>query len=174
MPTGVWERGRTWEGMVRAMLSNVLVNQSTGCWLWQGSRDSWGYGHIKHNGRYFSTHRLSWMVHNGPIEKMQVLHSCDVRNCINPDHLFLGTQKDNLADMAKKGRGSFGENHWKTSLTEQQVISIRADKRLQREIAQDFCISPKSVGAIQKGRSWKFTGEVVGWEDKRRKSSHVV
>lgn len=83
------------------------VNKSDGCWLWTGSVTSMGYGQfaVKHNDNW-STHRYSWLLHHGRLPKrpLQVLHSCDVRRCVNPDHLWLGTQKDNLLDASRKGR----------------------------------------------------------------------
>lgn len=75
-----------------------------GCWLFKGSLRS-GYGRIQVNKKLESVHRISWIIYRGPIpEGLFVLHHCDVRNCINPDHLFLGTKKDNYDDMYNKGR----------------------------------------------------------------------
>jgi hypothetical protein len=76
-----------------------------GCWLWTGSVDKSGYGTTKLDGKWRTMHRLSWEYHNGQIPKgLQVLHKCDVPSCINPEHLFLGTQKDNVHDGIRKGR----------------------------------------------------------------------
>lgn len=76
-----------------------------GCWLFRGALCD-GYGRIFINGKSESTHRVSWIVYKGPIPNgLFVLHKCDVRNCVNPDHLFLGTHKDNMQDMKNKGRG---------------------------------------------------------------------
>lgn len=100
--------------------TKVLVAPVTGCWLWQGAvaEVKWnergfrtgGYGYIGYRGRNISVHRVVWMIHNGPQpKKMDVCHDCDVRHCCNLDHLWLGTRKQNLQDMADKRRGLCGE-----------------------------------------------------------------
>lgn len=81
------------------------VEKTTSCWLWIGSKTGSGYGKLKRKGKFYTAHRVSWEVYNGPIPKgMLVLHTCDVRNCVNPKHLFLGTHQDNMDDMVRKGR----------------------------------------------------------------------
>jgi hypothetical protein len=83
------------------------VNRTDSCWLWTGSVTSVGYGQfaVAHNVNW-SAHRYSWLLHHGNLPKppLQVLHSCDVRRCVNPAHLWAGTQKDNLLDASRKGR----------------------------------------------------------------------
>ena len=76
-----------------------------GCTLWTGSRDRHGYGRVQHEGRKLRVHRLAWFLHHGPIpDGLVVLHSCDVPECVAIAHLRLGTQAENLADAAEKGR----------------------------------------------------------------------
>lgn len=88
------------------------VNKTSTCWVWQGAPWAFGYGRIEVNGRGVSTHRFSWERHNGKIpEGMSVLHKCDVPLCVNPAHLFLGTQEDNMRDRAAKGRFVYTESH---------------------------------------------------------------
>jgi hypothetical protein len=77
------------------------------CWLWCGTTTPRGYGQIGKGGAHgsLSAHRVSWIIHCGPIpEGLAVLHKCDVKRCVNPGHLFLGTMKENTADMVSKGR----------------------------------------------------------------------
>lgn len=117
------------------------VSKSASCWLWTGARAPNGYGHILARGVIVAVHRLSWEVHAGPIpDGLCVLHRCDIRHCVRPDHLFLGTHRDNSADMIRKGRDNGfatrprprGAAHWRSrqpELTEQQRADIVAKHR---------------------------------------------
>jgi hypothetical protein len=77
----------------------------SGCWIWKKALMASGYGCLRIDKKTFSAHRLSWEIHNGPVpDGKHVLHTCDVRSCVSPYHLFLGSNSDNIADSAKKGR----------------------------------------------------------------------
>lgn len=88
------------------LYGSIIINQDSGCWEFQRSLNRAGYGCIKYKGKRYGAHRLSWILTNGEIEsnKIFVCHKCDNPKCINPDHLFLGTNKDNMQDCLKKGR----------------------------------------------------------------------
>lgn len=84
------------------------IKKTDTCWLWKNAITNEGYGKFYHK-KYYSSHRYSWIIHKGKIPKgLCVLHKCDVRNCVNPDHLWLGTLKDNTRDMILKGRNKNG------------------------------------------------------------------
>lgn len=95
-------------------LLNQLEIKSSGCWEWKGHRNQAGYGEFCVNGeRHTRAHRFMWEAIHGSIGSLHVLHKCDNPPCCNPDHLFLGTQQDNMKDRDLKGRVAHGANHYK-------------------------------------------------------------
>jgi hypothetical protein len=121
-------------------------NESTGCWIWTGCRDSKGYGRINHTG----AHRISWALFRGAIPVgLHVLHKCDTPLCVNPEHLFLGTHRDNVADMVKKGRHT-------CRVTPEQIHEIRTSSESERDLGLKLGISRGTVGDIRRGKSWKL------------------
>ena len=88
------------------------VDKSGDCWIWTAYKRPDGYGQFGFEGTQHKAHRVSWVLANGTIpEGLHVLHRCDVRECVNPEHLFLGTNTDNMRDMIEKGRQSKGLKH---------------------------------------------------------------
>jgi hypothetical protein len=140
------------------------VKKTDICWTWKGSRNGDGYGHFFFNGRVMLAHRVVWTMANGAIpDGLQVLHKCDNPPCVRPDHLFLGTQLDNLADMEKKGRRDWskGETCHDARLTEQQVIEIRDsshphDTQFCKMAAEKYKVTPSHIRAIITGKKWKY------------------
>jgi hypothetical protein len=140
------------------------VTKTDTCWIFTGSNmPTKGYGRIGRgpmNGGYEMAHRLSWMIHFGPIpEGQHVLHNCpggDNPKCIRPDHLFLGTNFDNVQDMVKKGRHSFGI-HSKIDWKEVHEIHALAKAGvMHKDIALRFNLSRTHVGFILSGKRWKL------------------
>lgn len=132
-----------------------------GCRLWTGATNGRGYGQLRVKGKLYRAHRYVYELVNGPIPAgLCVLHRCDVRACVNPAHLFLGTNADNTADMMAKGRGVFptGERASSAKLTEHQVRIIRqrcAAGETHRSVAAMFGISHNAVGSIVRRRTWR-------------------
>lgn len=142
-----------------------VVRHEEGCWGWNGARHSFGYGQIGaggSDGLPLSAHRVSWEIHFGPVpEGVFVCHHCDNPECCRPDHLFLGTHADNMADMAAKGRGGShdvaGEKNPRARLTASEVLDIRARVsrgETGRRIASDYGVSPSTVSHALTGRNW--------------------
>jgi hypothetical protein len=133
------------------------------CWLWtgarlkKGARTTGGYGQFGLHGKIAYTHRVSYEMHVGKIpDGKQVMHSCDVRHCVNPKHLSLGTHADNMADMQAKNRGATGERCGSAKLTDAQVLEMRKDYAAgatQAALARKFSVTPANVHYIVKGRS---------------------
>ena len=130
----------------------------TGCWLWLRGISSSGYGALKLGSGMRPAHRVSWLIHRGEIPPgMFVCHKCDTRSCVNPNHLFLGTPKDNMDDMLAKGRQDFpaGQRHAQAVLTDQEVYSIRSSGLSSIEAAIKFGVAECTANQILHRRSWK-------------------
>lgn len=144
-----------------------------GCWEWTGAKWRAGYGMLLRDGRLDGAHRVSWAIHFGPIpEGLWVLHHCDNASCVRPDHLFLGSARDNSRDAMAKGRWatgarhgmyqrperrSMGERNGMTTLDADAVRLIRrlaAEGQSMRSLAPRFHVSPSTVENIVHRRTW--------------------
>ena len=137
---------------------------NSGCRLWTAGVDTRGYAHLRINGVQRLAHRVAYELAHGPIPAgLLVCHKCDVKTCINPKHLFLGTHKDNSDDMIAKGRDSHtvGQDCPVAKLTEDQARAIRSDKRRYREIAEDYGISVMQAWRVKNGSSWAHLGAPI-------------
>ncbi len=134
---------------------------NTGCWLWSGVVGQSGYGSVSISKIKYQAHRISYLLYNGidPGNSL-VLHKCDVRICVNPDHLFLGDHFDNMADMVAKKRHwtTFGEFRPNSKLTENDVIEIRSlyNQGIRCYIlAKRYGVLASTVKAIVDRKRWK-------------------
>jgi len=148
-----------------------VEKKADGGWLWTGHLNQGGYGDVRFQGRMQKAHRVSYQLATGPIpEGLFVLHKCDVRNCVRPDHLWLGTLAENNTDMDAKGRRTIlrGEDHGRygdgrpgsqnsfSKLTEEAARAIRAQygRLNQYELADKFNISQTTVNRILNRKAW--------------------
>lgn len=135
------------------------VNKTDNCWLWTGSLQQSNYGQFWTGDYQTTAHRFSWEIHNGNIPKgYDICHVCDVKICVNPEHLFLGTRLDNMKDCINKGRTAKGEKHGKSKLTNNQVKQIRQlaiSGLSQRAIASQFSVSQPEIGCIIRNEIWQ-------------------
>lgn len=168
------------------------VDKTGDCWIWTGAKIKFGYGVIRRNssegGAQQKTHRVSWELHNGPIPQgLMVLHRCDNPPCVRPDHLFLGTGLDNVADREAKGRTAKGDNSGarlhperhahlpgelsaQAKLTNDDVLQITARYKsgsaTQRQLASEYGIGQAQISRILLGKRWRHLEGAGGLQPK--------
>ena len=169
---------RTRTGDVRErFFDRFEIDKKTGCWNWTGTNGPAGYGYISGNidgvrygkiGKPILAHRASWIIHCGPIPETEgsgphgtvVRHKCDNRKCVNPDHLELGTQNDNIKDMDVRGGANriglapkYGANHPNAVLTEEQAKYVIGSPKTNGELAEELGISKHTVKRARCGKT---------------------
>ena len=137
-----------------------ILEDSKGCWIWQKCRDRDGYGRTSIDRKQIWAHRASWVLHYSEIPRgLCVLHKCDNPPCVNPEHLFLGTNEDNMLDKINKGRQTRGELVNTNKIKEKDVLRIRAmlGRGLSgREIARRLGLKDHHIYDIKNRRSWRW------------------
>lgn len=155
------------------------VTKTANCWLWNGSHSAAGYGRLSMERKWYYAHRVAWEISNGPIpDGLLVCHSCDNPGCVRPDHLFLGTDADNIHDMISKGRAANGprprgDEHWtriypdrvrrgrangKAKLTPNKVREIRTAYRngaSQTSLSREYGVKQSTIWQVLAGKTWK-------------------
>ena len=151
--------------------SKIVILSECGCWIWTGASTIFGYG-IVFDGRISpagnhvpdGAHRVAYREKFGEIPNGKyVLHKCDVPSCVNPDHLFLGTQADNMKDKVAKGRSPRGENHPRATVSNESVIKMRNEYARGgitiAELAEKYGIKRSTAQAIISGQSFKYLNQ---------------
>jgi len=138
-------------------IARFAVRAENGCLEWTGALNDAGYARMNIDKRNVRVHRLNWELTRGPVPAgVHVLHRCDNRKCIDPLHMFLGSDADNVKDMMAKGRGCIGERQGASKLTLLEVQAIRSlpQHMTHKEVADIFQISFQQVSRIRRGLNW--------------------
>lgn len=153
------------EKTIRKFWSRVRIDNPNKCWEWTGTKTKAGYGCIWIGGRKGNNrraHRVSWEIANSQSvpNQLYVLHHCDNPICVNPDHLFLGTQKDNSDDMRSKGRAVYphDETHPFAKLNWIKVKEIRekySNGIFQKQIAKEYGVAQTTIWQVLHHKTWK-------------------
>jgi hypothetical protein len=157
-----WRRVLTDEEFQARFWDRMTPEPMSGCWLWERAVSANGYGNIcvlkiERRGVHVGAHRVAWAIANGREPDGYVCHRCDVRICCNPDHLWIGSNADNLADMVAKGRSCGGEGNGQARLTEQSVSAIRRAVRdgiSTNDLARWFGVGGETVRKAAGGETW--------------------
>lgn len=140
------------------IIRDSFPEPNTGCWLWTRHCNHRGYGSISIKDRTYRASRASYEAFIGPIpEGGMVCHRCDTPQCVNPDHLFLGTCQDNVIDAVKKGRWAhqIGEKNAQAKISEETAINVKAAIGSNASIARRFGISATHVSQIKRAVRWR-------------------
>jgi hypothetical protein len=156
---------RKYPPLIERFMAKAIEDVS-GCWLWTARRDALGYGWMRTPEGVIPAHRASWILfkgkippHNGAKFRSLILHRCDNSSCVNPDHLFLGTDADNCADRDKKGRQAKGAKNGSARFSENDVINIRSLRKnglTLSEISKRMNAPEGTIANICSGATWSW------------------
>lgn len=140
--------------------SRVERLPEVGCWIWMGATTNAGYGKISVLGKLQLAHRAAYLAASGEIDdSLMVCHVCDVRSCVNPNHLYQGTQLQNVADSINRMKFAFGSKNGQSKLTEENVIEIRemlANGGNILEIAERYKVGHHCIREIKSSKRWSW------------------
>jgi HNH endonuclease len=150
----------TWEtvSLLTRFERKYIPEPNSGCWLWLGALHEGGYGEFRERNsgtKRIRAHVFSYRYYKGEIPTGKfVLHTCDIRCCVNPDHLYAGTKKQNTADASRRQRFPLGEKHHQTTITESEILAIRVDPRAQHIIAVEYGVCQMTISNIKARKTW--------------------
>lgn len=144
---------------LKLLAERSTINPETGCMIWNGNKSADGYGEYYFCGKTLRVHREAYRFVNGDFDdRLIVCHRCDNPSCANPDHLFLGTNRDNTNDMLAKGRSAKGERHGNSRLTSESVLAIRKMREEEgksfRDIGVAFGICKEAARQVCARKRW--------------------
>lgn len=143
-------------GSLRDRFFSRFVKLENGCWQWRSHTDKDGYGILPGDRQNIRAHRFSYEIHTGSIpEGMLVCHHCDNPGCVNPDHLFVGTQKDNAQDAIAKNRHYVGEKNGRSKLTKENVKEILDSSMNGQQLANKFGVTRSTINNVRKNKTWQ-------------------
>ena len=138
------------------------VNKTETCWNWTAYCNVAGYGTFLYNGKARTAHRIAWLLATGKDPgNLLVLHKCDNRKCVNPEHLYIGTAADNVRDSINRRRIKVGEAHYAAKLSVASIewaVKEYNSGRDQKSIAKELNVSPSALYNALKGKTWKHVG----------------
>jgi hypothetical protein len=162
MHAGRWRTYRSYELPPPTSREDIFwaqVHKTEACWLWTGLINPYGYGRIWHDGAMTGAHRVSYTLAKGPVPRgLHVCHHCDNPSCVRPDHLYLGDDARNLADMVARKRSAWGERNFHHKLTAEEVRAIRAATAAgwkYRGLAERYGVSEATISDVHRRRSWR-------------------
>lgn len=144
----------------------VEIRGGEQCWPWLASKNKYGYGRFRMGSKKTTAHRASYLLFNGPIEgDSYILHSCDNRWCVNPDHLRTGTAADNSSDMSVRGRSCKGkpvvgrrsykgEDSPVSKISHEDALKILVDPRRHADIAEQYGVTKGAISHLKRGFTW--------------------
>lgn len=152
---------------IKSRFLTKVEKTESGCWMWKGStrkpvREGMSvYGTFSYKSKPVYAHRMSYELFVGEVPAgLKVLHKCDVQLCVNPAHLFLGTQMDNVQDMIAKGRNkNKGDTHYRSMLTEEKVAVIRerlVEGETVKVLSTEYGVSASAIRDVKLGRRWRL------------------
>jgi hypothetical protein len=159
---GSWSKSETLEDR---FMKYIFIDTNSGCWLWTGNVDHYGYGRLGYKMKSYRASRAAMLIFNGKDPgKLFVCHKCDNPLCANPEHLFLGTQKDNMQDCKNKKRQNAGSKNGSAKLQESdipKIFEMAKSGATHLEISKVFSVSRSNIGSILNKKRWSQHGGIL-------------